>query len=80
MSTANRVVSAFVSKRRFEVYPDPDTSHVSGEYGTLTEALKKHKATPNAEIIQNGTTMAEAKGHRWEPTYSGKKVLDSEAG
>ena len=75
----DRIVNAFTAQKHpFEVYPEQENSHVSGEYDTLTEALRRHRATPEAEIIQNGTTMAEADGRRWKVTYQGEQVLKAE--
>ena len=72
-SLANRVAQRYAASRRFEVYENPDTSEVSGEYDTLAKALK-HKPVPNAEIILNGVTVAEVKNRKWILTSYGKTL------
>lgn len=63
-------------ERMFAVYANPDTSEVSEEFGSLAEALC-WPATPKAEIIRNGVTMAVAMGRRWQLTAEGLKAARS---
>ena len=58
----------------FRLYRDPENSEVDEEENTLA-AILKFKASKDAEIIQNGRTMANASpnGRKWVLTARGKK-------
>ena len=67
-------VNELVEGAWFRLYRDPENSHVHGEEETLAKLLKL-KPSKEAEIIQNGTTMANASsnGREWVLTADGKK-------
>lgn len=48
----------------FVIYPNPDTSEVSGEFETLRQALSR-PATKGAAIIKNGITYAREDRGLW---------------
>lgn len=77
---SNRVAQIYIqatAKHRYSIYPDPETSEVSEEADSVQKILK-YRATPKAEIICNGDTIALEKGRRWELTPLGKRRLEEE--
>lgn len=60
-------------KPRYTVYENPDNSEVTEEFDTLSEALK-FRAQPEAEIIDNGVTMARARNGCWDLTPEGLRI------
>lgn len=54
----------------FRVYPDPCTSEVSAEHGTLAEAMQEVPREGH-EIMRDGRRHAAADGRRWELTGNG---------
>lgn len=57
--------------RPFRVYPDPCTSEVSAEHGTLAEAMQEVPHEGH-EIMRDGRRYAVADGNRWELTGNGR--------
>ncbi len=64
------------STRLFVVYENPETSEVAEEFRNLADALK-FRAKPDAEIIQNGTTMATSEHGKWKLTPKGEAEMKS---
>lgn len=64
--------------RLFVIYENPQTSEVTAEFDSLSEALA-HPARPGAEIIRNGITLAKEAGGVWERTWAAEKhVCDTD--
>ena len=55
------------------IYRNPKTSEQDWSGETLADALKE-RPSKAAEIIQNGITLAVARGKHWELTTAGKKL------
>lgn len=60
------------------IYENPETSEVSEEFKTLSEALA-YPARPKAQIIRNGYVLADERDGAWAPTKDGEAVLLAEA-
>lgn len=63
--------------RLINVHRDPETGEVHHEMKSLKKALLL-SVSDDAEIIQNGVTLATVRGRRWELTKAGKKLLAME--